>query len=55
MASWTEGDMIVYKKCVVGTESEDIFVFKYPASQKSEYNSIVNHLNSSFKTPAING
>jgi serine/threonine-protein kinase len=54
VASWAEGDMIVYEKCVVGTGSENTFIIKYPSSQKQAYDSIVEHLSSTFKTPSVN-
>jgi len=54
VASWVDGNNIVYQKTVVGSGSEDTFIIKYPISQKEYYDPIVSHLNSSFKTPAIN-
>ena len=51
VVSWAEEDKIVYEKNVVGNGSIDTFIIKYPASQKKYYDSIVDHINSSFKTP----
>jgi len=48
--SWTD-DMgkIVYIKVVVGTHYRYYFRIAYPTNQKDHYDSIVDHLNSSFK------
>lgn len=53
VASWIQGDKIVYYKSVVGEGSKNIFIFKYPLSQKVYYDSIVARISSSFKTPGI--
>jgi len=53
VVSWMEGDKIVYEKGVVGKGSSNSFVIKYPLTQKKAYDSIVSHLNSTFKTPLI--
>ncbi|MBL4934272.1 DUF5050 domain-containing protein [Clostridium sp. YIM B02515] len=53
IVSWIEGDKIVYQKTVVGNGSINTFIIKYPLSQKDSYNSIVSHVNSTFKTPGI--
>ena len=53
VVSWMEGDKIVYEKGVVGKGSSNSFVIKYPLTQKKAYDSIVSHLNSTFKTPSI--
>lgn len=53
VVSWTEGDRIVYEKCVVGSGSENTFVIKYPSSQKEIYSPLVDHLYSTFKTPSV--
>lgn len=52
-ASWLEGDMIVYEKCVVGDGSINTFIIRYPSSQKEAYDPTVEHLSSTFKTPSI--
>lgn len=54
VASWAEGDRIVYEKCIVGSGSINTFVIEYPVNQKEIYDPVVEHLNASFKTPSIN-
>ena len=51
--SYTEGDKVVYQKTVVGKGSMDTFVFKYPINQKDKYSKVVEELNKSFKTYAL--
>jgi hypothetical protein len=53
IVSWTEGDKIYYQKSIVGAGSIDTFLIKYPIKLKDAYDSIVTHLNLSFKTPLI--
>lgn len=54
IVSWIEGDKIVYQKSIVGKGSTNTFIFKYPSNKKSYYDSIIEHLIFSFKTPEIN-
>lgn len=53
VVSWGDGDKIVYEKEVVGRKVINRFIIKYPLSEKKKYDTIITHLNSSFKTPAI--
>lgn len=53
VASWIEGDRIVYHKSVVGSGSSNTFTFEYPVSKKEYYDPIVTRINSSFKTPGV--
>lgn len=52
--SWKEDNNIFYKCCAVGEGSMNTFILKYPESDKSLYEGIVEKVYSSFKTPGIN-
>lgn len=51
--SWTSGDKITYERGVVGKRSINEYTLTYPASRKSEFDSIIETINKSFKTPGI--
>lgn len=51
--SWLENGVINYECCVVGNGSMNTFVLKYPASQKSDYESVTEKIYSSFKSPGV--
>lgn len=53
VASWIEGDKIVYYKSVVGAGSSNTFILEYPANKKEFYDPVITRINSSFKTSAI--
>ncbi len=53
VATWVEGEKIVYEKCVVEKGSINSFIIKYPSSKKEEYDSILTRLNSSFRTTPV--
>lgn len=46
--SWTEGNQIVYLKMFVGRGSNNSLEFRYPESQRTEYESVVSELESTF-------
>ena len=53
-SSRTDGNEITYEKDVVGTGSINVFTITYPKSQSEQFDSIITHMNESFKTPNIN-
>lgn len=53
IASWTEGEDILYTKEVVGTGSVNTFIIKYPILKKEYYDPVISRLLGSFKTPGI--
>jgi hypothetical protein len=53
VASWIEGDKILYMKKVIGIGSSNTFIFEYPIEEKEYYDQVVNKLIESFDTPGI--
>lgn len=53
IASWIEGDKILYKKEVVGSGSINSFTFEYPLEEEEYYKHVVDKLIESFWTPGI--
>lgn len=53
LVSWKDGEKIGYTKAVVGKGSVNQYTIKYPASKKAEFDSIIEHLNNTFKTPTV--
>lgn len=47
--SWIKNHVIYYRKVAVGTEALNSIIFSYPESSSSKYNSMLEHLLSSYK------
>lgn len=53
IVSWTDGNTIGYEKGIVGGKSINTYSIKYPLSRKADFDSVIQHINNSFKTPGI--
>ncbi len=51
--SWEDGNEAFYKKTVVGREAINTFIMSYPREQDDEYGVLIDHIFSTFKTPAV--
>lgn len=51
--SWTDGSSIVYWKAVVGSGSINEYQITYPVNQKDQFDAVISHISSTFKTPGI--
>lgn len=50
VVSYKNGKNITYQKCIIGDGSVNSYVITYPASRKAEFDIVIQHINSSFKT-----
>lgn len=50
---WKEGNLLKYKKSIVGEESINSFEVVYPFSKEQEFIDVISKLSKSFKTPNI--